>query len=94
MLRITTQDNPRILTLRVEGRLIGPWAVELEKCWRSMLASASGAMVRVDLNGVTFVDATGKAVIAAMHERGAQLIANDCQTCALIEEITKTRSST
>ena len=94
MLRITTQDNPRVLTLRVEGGLIGPWAAELEKCWRSMLASASGAMLRVDLSGVTFVDAAGKAVIAAMHQQGAQLIASDCETCGLVEEITKARSST
>ena len=94
MLRITTQDNPRVLTLRVEGRLIGPWAAELEKCWRDILADQSKPKLRVDLSGVTFIDAAGKEVIAAMHQQGAQLIANDCQTRALVEEITKARSST
>ena len=67
MLRITTQDDPRVVTLRVEGRLIGPWVAELEKCWRSVLASASGAMLRVDLSGVTFIDAAGKAVMDTLQ---------------------------
>ena len=93
MLRITTQDNPRVLTLRVEGRLIGPWAAELEKCWQDSLASPGGTRLRVDLTGVTFVDAAGKAVIAAMHEQGAQLIANDCMIAGLVEEIAKERST-
>ena len=94
MLRITTQDNPRVLTLRVEGRLIGPWAAELEKCWQGILADQGKPKLRVDLRGVTFIVAAGKAVIAAMHQQGAQLIANDCETCGLVEEITKARSST
>jgi hypothetical protein len=103
MLRITTQDDPRVVTLRVEGRLMGPWVAELEKCWRSALASAVSppctpcpgpVTLRVDLSGVTFIDAAGKAVIAAMHRQGAQLIAGDCMTAGLVEEIAKERSTT
>jgi anti-anti-sigma regulatory factor len=94
MLRITTQDDPRVVTLRVEGRLIGPWAAELEKCWRHSLACPGGTTLRVDLSGVTFIDAAGKAVIAAMHRQGAQLIAGDCMTAGLVEEIAKERSTT
>ncbi len=33
MLRITTNDSPRVLTFRLEGRLEGPWVRELEQCW-------------------------------------------------------------
>ena len=89
MLRITAHDNPRVLTLRLEGRLEGPWAAELEKCWKATLAGLCKPKVRVDLTGVTFIDSAGKARLAAMHRIGAEFIASDCLTKAIVEEITK-----
>ncbi len=87
MLRITANDNPRILIFRLEGRLEGPWVRELEQSWRSLLEGASEPTVCVDLTGVTYVDAAGKARLAEMHERGAQFIAGDCLTKAIVAEI-------
>ncbi len=87
MLRITASDNPRILTFRLEGRLEGPWVRELEQCWRSMLDGARRPTVCVDLTGVTYIDAAGKARLAQMHEQGAQFIACDCATKAVVAEI-------
>ncbi len=87
MLRITAKDNPRVLTFRLEGRLEGPWVRELEQCWRSMLDGESRPTIRVDLTDVTYVDAAGKARLAEMHEQGAQFIAGDCETKALVAEI-------
>jgi ABC-type transporter Mla MlaB component len=89
MLRITAHDNPRVLTLRLEGRLEGPWATELEKCWKVTLASLCKPKLRVDLTGVTFIDSAGKARLAAMHRKGAEFIASDCLTKAIVEEITE-----
>lgn len=87
MLRITASDNPRVLTFRLEGRLEGPWVRELELCWRSMLDGTSQPTVCLDLTGVTFIDAAGKARLAEMHEHGAQFIADDCVTKAVVAEI-------
>lgn len=87
MLRITTKDDPRVLTFRVEGRLEGPWVRELEQCWRTMLESANRPTVRVDLSGVTFIDAEGKARLAQMYEQGAEFIVGDCETKAVVAEI-------
>ena len=89
MLRITAHDNPRVLTLLLEGRLEGPWALELERCWESSLASLCKPKLRVDLTGVTFIDFAGKARLAAMHRKGAEFIASDCLTKAIVEEITE-----
>jgi anti-anti-sigma regulatory factor len=94
MLRITTHDKPRALTLRLEGRLEGPWVAELETCWRDTLANPGHPTVRVDLTGVTFIDGAGKARLAAMHAKGAEFVASDCETRALVEEITGARPST
>jgi anti-anti-sigma regulatory factor len=60
---------------------------ELEQCWRSMLDSASRPTVCVDLTGVTYIDAAGKARLAEMHEQGARFIAGDCVTKAVVAEI-------
>jgi anti-anti-sigma regulatory factor len=64
MLRITANDNPRVLTFRLEGRLEGPWVHELEQCWRSVLDGANKPTVRIDLMDVTYIDAAGKARLA------------------------------
>jgi ABC-type transporter Mla MlaB component len=88
MLRITVHDKPESLTFQLEGRLAGPWVLELEECWRRTLAGRRPA-VRFDLAGVTFIDAAGKAFLAAMHRQGAEFITADCLTRAVVAEITK-----
>jgi len=92
MLRITAKDNPRTLIFRLEGRLEGPWVRELEQCWHSMLTSPNPPAVRVDLTGVTYIDAAGKARLAQMQEQGAELIAGDCVTKAVVAEIAEEMS--
>ena len=88
MLRITVLDNPRDLTFQLEGRLTGPWLRELEECWQSTLARRHRPSRRVDLTGVTFIDAAGKACLAALHDQGAEFVAADCLTKAVVAEIT------
>lgn len=92
MLRITTSDDPRILTFQLEGRLEGPWVRELDQCWRNLLDRATRPTVCIDLTGVTYIDASGKAQLADMHEQGAQFIADDCMTKSVVEEIVGRRS--
>lgn len=87
MFRITANDNPRTLTFKLEGRLEGPWVRELEQCWRNLLDGENRPAVRVDLTGVTYIDSAGKARLAQMHEQGAEFIAGDCVTKAVVAEI-------
>lgn len=87
MLRITATDNPRTLTFRLEGRLEGPWVSELEQCWRSLIEEESRPAVCVDLTGVTYVDAAGKARLGVMYEQGAKFITCDCVMEAVVAEI-------
>jgi len=70
MLRITVHDKPQALTFQVEGRLAGPWMRELEQCWQSTLVSQPKPILRVDLTGVTFIDAADQACLAALHAKG------------------------
>jgi anti-anti-sigma regulatory factor len=89
MLRITVHDRPQALTFQLEGRLAGPWLRELEECWKSTLAQQRKPILRVDLTGVTFIDDAGKACLAAMYHQGAELVAADCLTKAIVAEISQ-----
>jgi anti-anti-sigma regulatory factor len=89
MLRITVHDNAESLTFQLEGRLAGPWVRELEECRQRTLAARWRPAVRFDLAGVTFIDAAGKAYLAAMHCQRAEFVAADCLTKAVVAEITQ-----
>jgi hypothetical protein len=87
MLRITTHHHPQFLKFQLEGGLAGPWAWVLEGCWLSTPAGRHGSAIRFDLTGLTFIDAAGKAYLAAIHRQGAEFVAADCLTKAVVAEI-------
>lgn len=88
MLRITVTTGRVRTTVGLEGRLAGPWADELAECWKGLQAEQSRGPIRIDLHGVTFIDAAGKALLRAMYEQGAELTATGCMTRAIADEIT------
>src|ERR1700694_475217 len=88
MLRITVHDKSGALTFQLEGRLAGPWVRVLEECWQSGLARQRQPILRVDLTEVTSIDAAGQACLAALHRQGAEFVAADCLTKAVVAEIT------
>jgi anti-anti-sigma regulatory factor len=89
MLRITVHDKPGVLTFQLEGRLAGPSVRVLQECWPSALAGQRQPILRVDLTGVTSVDAAGRACLAALHRQGAEFVAADCLMKAVVAEITQ-----
>jgi len=87
MLRLTvTTTRAEGTTLVLEGRLGGAWMDELAACWRGVLAMDDAGPIRVDLDGVTFVDAAGKALIRAMRAQGAILVATELMIRTIVEE--------
>ena len=93
MLRITVNDKPGLLTIRLEGRLAGAWVRALEECWRGTLAKQCEPSLRVDLTEVTSIDAAGQACLAALHRQGAEFLAADCLMKAVVAEITRAPAS-
>jgi outer membrane protein len=84
MLRITTEKKRGKTVLSVEGKLAGPWVAALEQCWRER---AQGEKFCVDLCGVSFIDAAGKALLKEIHAQGGKLIAEGCLNQAIVNEI-------
>lgn len=88
MLKITTLIHAESTTLRLEGRLAGPWVHELKRCWDSIVGTMTTHPLTVDLSAVTYVDSDGKDLLKKIHRQGARLVASGCLTSCLVKEIT------
>lgn len=84
-MKISIQTDATGTIFELEGRLAGAWVQELEDCWRE--AANSDRPVRVMVCEVTFIDDKGKALLAEMHQHGAELVAEGCMNSAIVEEI-------
>jgi outer membrane protein TolC/ABC-type transporter Mla MlaB component len=85
MLKITVQRDQTSSTLLLEGKLAGPWVNEVQNSWQTERANAQ--KVCLDLNGVTFIDAEGKALLTKLHQEGATLISKGCLIRAIIAQV-------
>ena len=89
MLRITIDENPGSVTLRLEGKLIGPWVEEVEQCWRKVFMTLGSRTVLVDLSAVDFVDPAGRMLLARMQSAGFRLEPGTPMTRYLVEQISQ-----
>lgn len=89
MLRITFQEDPEGTTVKLEGKLSGPWVEELERSWTECSADAS-KQVTVNLSDVTYIDPEGKRLLARMMGKGVFLQGTQLMTRYIIDEIART----
>lgn len=87
MLKVTVKERGDRIVFLVEGKLRGPWVIELERCWRSIASHMTGKSFSLDLDGVTFVDDQGKALLTKMNSAGVELIANEWIVRSTVEQI-------
>jgi anti-anti-sigma regulatory factor len=87
MLRITAHNEVQVTSFVIEGKLVGPWVKELEKCWGSVLAAEPSKTLLVNLTAVTFVDSDGRELLTRMRRRGARLVSAGCLMNAIVAEI-------
>jgi ABC-type transporter Mla MlaB component len=87
VLRIDIQHGEEATSFTIAGKLSKPWVEELEKCWRSEMASDSARPVAVELSAVTYVDSTGKQLLTEMRRQGVTLVPSGCLMKAIVEEI-------
>ena len=87
MLRIQIEEQCEAVTIRLEGRLSGPWVTELDRCWQLMLAGQSCKSLIVTLEAVTYVDGAGEQLLWEMHRGGANLTGKGIWSRHLVEQI-------
>ena len=86
MLKITTKTRPDSTTLVLEGRLCRPWTEEVERGWTDLLANAGHKELLLDMEGVTFVDRDGEALLASILENGTQVRASGVLMRHIVEQ--------
>jgi hypothetical protein len=89
MLKITLRRQPHRITLRLEGRLVGPWVGTLEQNWLATFRARDGRPIVVDLNEVSFVDPAGRDLLTRMCARGARLLATGLESGPMALEIAR-----
>lgn len=60
------------MSLKLEGRVAGPWTEELRRVTDASLATH--ICLKLDLWDVSFVDQNGTALLTNLGKRGAQLL--------------------
>jgi ABC-type transporter Mla MlaB component len=72
VLKISRASNANgAVTLKIEGRLVGPWVAELRDACQSVLAQFCS--VKLDLADLSYVDADGAIVLTDLKSRGVLL---------------------
>jgi ABC-type transporter Mla MlaB component len=72
MLKISEIESANhAVTFRLEGRIAGPWVVEMRKACEKILND--GLQLKLDLAEVSYADQTGVAALAGFRSRGVLL---------------------
>jgi ABC-type transporter Mla MlaB component len=70
MLKIEVNGQPgKQVTLRLEGRMVGPWVGEVRRACEAFLGNGNALVL--DLAGVSFVDRDGVALLRTLRRRHA-----------------------
>jgi ABC-type transporter Mla MlaB component len=66
-----TSPSGSIPTLRLEGKLVGPWVGELSRACEELRTAPS--CLRLNLAAVTFIDPAGITLLSELIRRGATI---------------------
>jgi hypothetical protein len=87
MLKITISTNRGTTTVKLEGKLAGPWVPELEQVWRAALIDPACKPIIVDLCAVTSIDAKARELLTRICCRGARFKTAGFFVKSIMEEI-------
>ena len=85
MLRITRMvGHDSVETLKLEGKLEGPWVLEVHDAYALSVAQASRTCL--DLSGLTFADGEGAALLRELIRQGAQVVGCSSYIAELLQD--------
>ena len=87
-MRVTIQESDGDgVIIKIEGHIAGPKVSALRQAWQDLAPLLGQRKLLVDLRGVTHVDATGRNLLAKIHEMtGAKFVADTPLTKYFAEE--------
>jgi hypothetical protein len=78
MLRITVSESANGKTIKLEGKVAGPWVEVLSRTWRDLAAAPGSQQVQqVDLRDVGFVDLKGRELLREIHQQSLAIFVSD-----------------
>jgi hypothetical protein len=88
-LRISFQETNTAVEMKLEGRVAGPWANELDRVWAEIAPKMLSKILVIDLQNITYADTAGKRVLQKIYaQTNAQFVAVSPSSQFLVEEIT------
>ncbi|HEV2177382.1 MAG TPA: hypothetical protein VGW33_09295 [Terriglobia bacterium] len=87
MLRITLVPECEPSTLKLEGKLSGPWVEELGRSWSEISKRAPAQSPVVDLSDVTFISSEGQKLLKSMYRQGADLQSRSLLTQFILSQV-------
>ena len=84
MLRVEFQDVGNTVTMRLEGRFVGPFAKDTRD--RVMRCKIPLRLI-VNLSEVTFVDAIGEEALSWLARIGGEFVAENCYPLHVCERL-------
>jgi anti-anti-sigma regulatory factor len=93
VLKITVEEKPGAVVLKLEGRLAGPWSAELHRLWQEKAPNVAQKKLSLDLRDITFADAAGVRILQAIYSQtGAAILTGTPWTQYLAEEVASKHS--
>ncbi len=87
-LRITVKENTEAMVLKLEGRVVGPWAAELGRLWEQTSPTLASRRLSLDLRETTYADASGIRILRGIFlQTGAVILTDTPWTQYLAEEV-------
>jgi anti-anti-sigma regulatory factor len=78
VLRISAEPTESVVTMRLEGKVVGPWVDECHRAWQAIRVELGLKKLRLDVRGVTFMDSRGITLLREIRKlSGAEVLA-DC----------------
>jgi anti-anti-sigma regulatory factor len=85
--KISVYETDATIVLKIEGRIAKPVIDELNRAWQDLAPSIGSRKLSIDLRGVTFMDRSGRQVLAEIHAKtGAEFLADTPMTKYFAEE--------
>jgi hypothetical protein len=90
-MKISTQEDVDQLTLKLEGKVVGEWATELERFWHSFLPLLGARKLCLDICGVAYIDRHGKEILRKIFDvTRADILADSPLTKQFANEMKQT----
>ena len=90
MLRVTIKKAESSEIWELEGKLSGEWVSELDRLWKER-SPQTGLSPEINLKAVSYIDPSGKQLLAEMRQQGAVIKGCGCMVRAFVDEIMRNK---